>query len=110
MKCVGVSVLLFAAALLAQSQVRPTAPPQTQANRFYSPGVDAGGYLYVSGQGPRRADGSLPGTFREQVRQALDNIKAIVEPHGLSMGHIVYMQVYLENMAQYDEMDHAFGE
>ena len=110
MKCVGVSVLLFAAALLAQSQVRPTAPPQTQANRLYSPGVDAGDYLYVSGQGPRRADGSLPTTFREQVRQALDNIKAIVEPRGLSMGHVVYVQVYLEHMAQYDEMDHMFGE
>ncbi len=110
MKCVGVSVLLFAAALLAQSQVRPTAPPQTQANRLYSPGVDAGDYLYISGQGPRRADGSLPTTFREQVRRALDNIKAIVESRGLSMGHVVYMQVYLEHMAQYDEMDHTFGE
>ena len=110
MKCVSVSVLLFAAALLARSQVRPTAPPQTRANRFYSPGVDAGDYLYVSGQGPRRADGSLPATFREQVRQALDNIKAIVEPRGLSMGNVVYMQVYLENMAEYDEMDRAFRE
>jgi enamine deaminase RidA (YjgF/YER057c/UK114 family) len=108
-KYVSASVLLLATASLAQSQVRPT-PPQTQGNRFYSPGVDAGDYLYVSGQGPRRADGSLPSTFREQVRQALDNIKAIVEPHGLSMGSVVYTQVYLENMAQYDEMDRAFGE
>ena len=30
----------------------------------YSPGVDAGDYVYVSGQGPRRPDGSLPATFR----------------------------------------------
>jgi reactive intermediate/imine deaminase len=110
MKCVSVSVLLFAAALLAQSQVRPIIPPQTHANRFYSPGVDAGDYLYVSGQGPRRADGALPSTFREQVRQALDNIKAIVEADGLTMGHVVYTQVYLENMAQYDEMDRVFRE
>jgi len=109
-KCVSASVLVLAGALLAQSQVRPTPPPQTQGNRFYSPGVDAGDYLYVSGQGARRADGSLPATFHEQVRQALDNIKAIVEPHGLSMAHVVYVQVYLENMAQYDEMDRAFGE
>jgi enamine deaminase RidA (YjgF/YER057c/UK114 family) len=109
-KCVGASVLILAAASLAQSQVGPTPTPQMQGNSFYSPGVDAGDYLYVSGQGPRRADGSLPATFREQVRQALDNIKAIVEPHGLSIGNVVYTQVYLENMAQYEEMDRAFGE
>jgi len=109
-KCAGASLLLLIAASLAQSQVRPAAPPQTQGNRFSSPGVDAGDYLYVSGQGPRRPDGSLPATFGEQVRQALDNIKAIIEPRGLSMGHVVYTQVYLENMAQYDEMDHVFGE
>jgi len=109
-KCVGSSVLLLVAASLAPSQVRPTAPAQTSANRFYSPGVDAGDYLYISGQGPRRADGSLPATFPEQVRQSLDNIKLIVEPRGLSMGHVVYTQVYLENMAHYEEMDRAFRE
>ena len=109
-KCVAASLLLWAPRALAQSQVHPIAPPQAAANRVYSPGVDAGDYLYVSGQGPRRADGSLPSSFRDQVRQVLDNIKVIVEADGLTMGHVVYTQVYLENMAQYDEMDHAFGE
>lgn len=109
-KCVGSSVLLLATTSLAQSQVRVIEPPQMHANRVYSPGVDAGDYVYVSGQGPRRADGSLPATFREQVRQALDNIKAIVEADGLTMANVVYTQAYLENIAQYDEMDHAFGE
>jgi 2-iminobutanoate/2-iminopropanoate deaminase len=28
----------------------------------------------------------------------------------LTMEHVVYTQVYLENMSQYEEMDHAFGE
>ncbi len=102
--------LLLPSALLALSQVRAVVPPQAHANRLYSPGVDAGDYLYISGQGPRRADGSLPATYSEQVRQALDNIKAIVESGGLTMEHVVYAQVYLENVNQYDEMDRAFGE
>ena len=52
--------------------------------------MDAGDYVYVSGQGPRRPDGSLPPTFAAQVRQALDNIKAVVEAAGLTMDHVVY--------------------
>ena len=47
-----------------QAQVRAVTPSQTSvANRLQSPGVDAGDYVYVSGQGPRRPDGSLPPTF-----------------------------------------------
>jgi enamine deaminase RidA (YjgF/YER057c/UK114 family) len=103
-------VLLLSTGSLAQSQVRAIVPPKAVANRFYSAGVDAGDYLYISGQGPRGADGGLPATFREQVRQVLDNITAIVEAGGLTKGNVVYTQIYLENMAQYDEMDRAFRE
>ena len=53
--------LLLVFALGAQAQVRAVVPAQASpaANRFYSPGVDAGDYVYVSGQGPRRPDGSF---------------------------------------------------
>jgi len=96
--------------LSAQAQVHAVGITQNHGNGIYSPGVDAGDYIYISGQGPRRPDGSLPATYREQVKQALDNIKAIVDSAGLTMEHVVYTQVYLENMSQYEEMDHAFGE
>ena len=103
--------LLLPCTLVAQDQ-RAVIPPHISAtaNRFYSPGVDAGDYLYISGQGPRRPDGSLPPTFAEQCRQALDNIKAIVESAGLTMEHVVYAQVYMEDISQYGEMNRAFAE
>ena len=96
----------------AQSQVRAVVPASmsAHANRFYSPGVDAGDYVYISGQGPRRPDGSSPPTFDAQVRQALDNVKAIVESAGLTMEHVVYTQVYLEDIGQYGEMNRVFAE
>lgn len=81
-----------------------------KTNRFYSPAVDAGDYLYISGQGPRKPDGTLPATFSERVRQCLDNIQAIVKSAGLSMEHLVYVQVYLEDMSGYDEMNKVFAE
>jgi enamine deaminase RidA (YjgF/YER057c/UK114 family) len=70
----------------------------------YTPGVFAGDYLYISGQGAKAADGSLPPTFEGQVRQTLENLKAVAEAAGLTMEHIVYAQVYLEDMANFAEM------
>jgi enamine deaminase RidA (YjgF/YER057c/UK114 family) len=72
--------------------------------------VDAGDYLYISGQGPRRADGTVPSAFGPQFRQALDNVKAILESAGLTLENVVYVQVYLTDIGSYSEMNRVFGE
>ena len=104
--------LLLVSALGLQAQVRAVvpSPASAAANRFSSPAVDAGDYVYVSGQGSRRPDGSLPATFAAQARQALDNVKSVVEAAGLTMEHVVYTQVYLEDISKYAEMNQAFAE
>lgn len=105
------ALLLFSTLGAAQAQVRAIVPQNSgRASRFYSPAVDAGDYVYISGQGPARADGSLPSNFSAQVRQALDDIKTIVESAGLTMEHVVYTQVYLEDISKYEEMNAVFGE
>jgi 2-iminobutanoate/2-iminopropanoate deaminase len=111
------SNLLFAMCLLtplltAQMPVRAVAPAHSPSsgNRFLSPGVDAGDYLYISGQGSRRADGTMPSTFDAQLRQALDNVKAVAESAGLTIENVVYAQVYLTDISSYSEMDRVFGE
>lgn len=95
-----------------QAQIRAVVPTPVSAaaKGIYSPGVDAGDYLYVSAQGPRRPDGSLPATFEAQAQQALDNVKAIVEAAGLTMEHVVYTQVYLEDIGKYRELNKVFAE
>ena len=95
----------------AQAQFKAVVPAQASpaANRFYSPGVDAGDYVYVSGQGPRRPDGTMPATFAAQVQQALDNIKSVVAAAGLTMEHVVYTQVYMEDISKYGEMNRVFA-
>lgn len=103
-------LLLSTPGIHAQVRAVFPAPASAAGNRVYSPGVDPGDYLYVSGQGPRRPDGSLPGTFEAQVRQALDNIKSVVQTAGLTMEHVVYTQVYLEDIGKYPEVNRAFGE
>ena len=76
----------------------------------YSPGISVGDYLYVSGQGAKGPDGSMPDTFAGQVRQTLENVKAVVEAAGLTMDHIVYMQVYLEDMQNFDQMNSVYAQ
>ncbi len=103
---------LLSSTLAAQQPALPSAAskPASQTNRFYSPVMDAGDYVYISGQGPRQPGGNSPASFGAQVRQALDNVKGLVESAGLTMEHIVYTQVYLEDITKYDEMNAAFAE
>ena len=93
-----------------QTAKRVIAPPGPKPVGPYSPGIMAGEYLYVSGQGARDAKGTLPPTVEGQVRQTLDNIKVIVEAAGLTMAHVVYSQVYLDDIAKYEEMDRVWRE
>ncbi len=110
MRLLLVGLLLLTPGVQAQMRAVVPAPATAEASRVYSPGVDAGDYLYVSGQGPLRPDGSIPATFEAQVRQALDNVKSVVQTAGLTMDHVVYTQVYLEDIGKYREVNQAFAD
>jgi len=106
----SIAGLLLSPTVVAQQHARAVVPERSTAhtNSLYSPGVDAGDYVYVSGQGPREPDGTLPSNFSQQVKQALRNVEAVVKSAGLTVEHVVYVQVYLEDMSRYDEMEKAF--
>src|SRR5215510_9461202 len=89
------AVVVLSDAPGAGAEKRAIAPAGIKPIGPYSPGVLAGDFLYVSGQGGRDADGKLPATIEGQARQTLQNVKAIVEAAGLTMEHVVYCQVYL---------------
>ena len=105
--------LLLASSLAAQERVRAVVPPARSpsgGSRLLSPGVDTGDYLYISGQGPRRSDGTVPSEPDAQFRQALDNVKAVLESAGLTLENVVYAQVYLTDMSSYSEVNRVFAE
>jgi 2-iminobutanoate/2-iminopropanoate deaminase len=76
--------------------------------RQCSSAIDAGGYVYLAGQTANRPDGTVAASFPEQAAQALENVKAIVNAAGLTMDHIVYVQVYLENVDDYPLFESVF--
>jgi 2-iminobutanoate/2-iminopropanoate deaminase len=104
--------LLLLSAIGAQAQAAPAVPAQqSPAHHGSAPSsVDAGDYIYISGQGPRSPDGALPATFNAQARQAITNLKSAVEAAGLTMDHVVYTTVYLTDIGQYGEMNRVFAE
>src|SRR5262249_7625656 len=95
---------------LAAVEKRVIFPPGVKTAGPYSPGIFAGEFLYVSGQGARMPSGELPETFEAQTRQCLENIKVIVEAAGLTMEHIVYTQIYLKDTANYEPMNKVLAE
>jgi len=106
----GAALLCFTPDAHAQLKVVQPKALAATSDALGSPGIDAGDYVYVSGQGPRHVDGSTPSGFADQVRQSLENVRAVVEAAGLTMEHVVYVQVYLDDMSHYDVLDKAFAE
>ena len=85
-------------------------PPGVKPIGPYSPGIVAGDYLYVSGQGARRADGTFPSDAAAQTRECLDKIKTIVAEAGFQMAGIVYSQVYVRDASAFGEVERAWAE
>lgn len=81
------------------AQRRLIAPPGPKPVGPYSPGILAGGVLYVSGQGVRRPDGTVPATPKAQAEQCLANVENIVKAAGMSMADVLYSQIYLADIA-----------
>jgi enamine deaminase RidA (YjgF/YER057c/UK114 family) len=100
------AVCVFFSALPVLVQTPPDARPQTH---LAANGFDAGDYVYLSGQGPHGAGGASSPSFPSQVRQCLENIRKVVETAGLSMDHVVYVQVYLEDVKHYQELNEVFA-
>ncbi len=67
----------------------------------YTDGVEAGGFLYVSGMLPVDANGDLVGAgdVVRQTEQSLDNIAKVLRDAAATFDDVVRLGVYLLNMA-----------
>jgi reactive intermediate/imine deaminase len=100
--CALLLAALCAAAVEKKAIVPSGGPPPVGP---YTPGIMAGEFLYVSGQGARGPDGTIPSSFEEQATNCLNNVQKIVEAAGLTMEHIVYAQIYFKDISNYPKLD-----
>jgi 2-iminobutanoate/2-iminopropanoate deaminase len=65
----------------------------------YSQAVTAGGWVFVSGQIPLTPAGALvSGGIEAQARQALENLRAVLEAAGSDLSRVVQVTAYLADM------------
>lgn len=94
---------------MAREQIQTGGCPAPTGS--YSQGIAAGGFLFLSGQGPFDAGGNLVGeSFEAQVRQVLDNLAAVAAEAGRALADAVRVGVYLHDMDDFDEMDAIYRE
>ena len=67
----------------------------------FSSAVRVGDVLYLSGQMGTRSDGTLAEGMEGQARQALENIRGVLEGAGLTMSDVFHCTVMLADMSQW---------
>ncbi len=82
-----------------------------QAIGPYSQAVEAGGFVFVSGQIPLD---HITGTvvqsdIKTQTSLVLDNAKAILAAAGCSLLSVVKTTIYLKNMADFSAVNEVYG-
>ena len=78
----------------------------------YSQAIQVGNLVYTSGQIPiDPATGSfVEGGIKEQTRQSLSNVQAILREAGLSMSNVIKTTVFMADMNDFAVMNEVYAE
>lgn len=76
----------------------------------YSQAIEAGGFVFASGQIPvDPATGNIPEGIEAQAKQALTNVKNLMEASGLSMENIVKTSVFIKDMNDFAKVNEVYA-
>ncbi|MEM2201773.1 MAG: RidA family protein [Ignisphaera sp.] len=78
----------------------------------YSQAIRVGPWLFLSGQIPidPATGGVVEGDIEVQTRRVLENIKAILEVAGYTLGDVVKVTVYLVDLNDFQKFNKIYGE
>ncbi len=78
----------------------------------YSQAIRVGNIIFTSGQIPiDPATGAfVEGGIKEQTRQSLLNVKAILNEAGTTMDHVIKTTVFMADMNDFAEMNSVYAE
>lgn len=78
----------------------------------YAQGVKVGNLLFISGQLPinPKTGELLTGDIQAQTKQVIENLKAIIEEAGATLGDVVKTTVFLKDMNEFSLVNEVYGE
>jgi len=88
-----------------------TSSDAPQAIGPYSQAVEAGGFVFVSGQIPLdpKTGSVIQGDIKAQTKLVLDNAKAVLTAAGCTMSSVVRSTIYLKNMNDFAAVNEVYG-
>jgi 2-iminobutanoate/2-iminopropanoate deaminase len=76
----------------------------------YSPAIEAGGFLFLSGQIALDHEGRLHmEDIATETRQVMENIGNLLRAAGLGYGNLVKVTIFLSDMAHYAAVNEVYG-
>jgi len=95
--------------IVMKNVVRTADAPQ--AIGPYSQAIEANGFVFVSGQIPidPKTGSLVGGGIREQVKQVMENGKAVLAAAGCGMVHVVKTTIYLRNIGDFAAVNEVYG-
>lgn len=74
----------------------------------FSPAVEAGGFVFISGQASVDNNGKIINdSFENECRRSFENVRSILTAAGLSFGEVVQVRNYVahqEDLARFNEI------
>ena len=102
------TLVVLCAGLTLGSEKKVIRPQGAEPGGSWSHGILTDGTLYISGMGGEDAAGKIPSEFEAEVKQALDNIGAVLKEGGVSPSDVVSVQVYLTDVAMFERMNKVY--
>lgn len=77
----------------------------------YSQGIIANGFVFTAGQIPLipETKAMIEGGIKEQAKQALENLKGVLEAGGSSLENVVKVTVFLANLDHFADMNAVYS-
>ena len=117
---VVLAIVIFALSLTAQAQQSKSSNTQAKpaveyssassaSARPFSDVVRVGDTLYLAGKLGTDSTGKLAaGGIKEETRQTMENIRAVLEKNGSSLDHVVKCTVMLIDMKEWADMNSVY--
>ena len=92
-------------------KIKVTANNTPAAIGPYSHAIKVGNMVFTSGQLPCTADGQLAGAdVVAQARQALENVKSVLEAAGSSLEKVIKCTVFIKNMNDFPKINEIYAQ